>query len=94
MMSNNNRLVSVLPLISKICEEIMYTRLMELINKHDILLKCQFEFRRGMETNSAMIILIVSAIDNGDSVIVVLFYLSKAFDTVNHTILLEKKNWN
>ena len=47
-------------------------RIIEFINKHDILYKYQFGFRGGMGTNTAMIILIdkiVSALDNGDSVI-------------------------
>ena len=83
-------LVPQLP--SKIFEKIMY-RIIEFINKHDILYKYQFGFRGGMGTNTAMIILIdkiVSALDNGDSVIGVFLYFSKAFDTVDHTILLKK----
>ena len=87
MMLNNYRSVSVLPLLSKIFERI------EFKNKHDILYKYQFGFRGGMGKNTAMIILIdkiVSALDNGDSVIGVFLDFSKAFDTVDHTILLKK----
>ena len=50
----------------------MYNRLIEFINKHDILYKYQFGFRGGMGTDTDMIIRIdkiVSALDNGDSVI-------------------------
>ena len=35
----------------------MYNRLIEFINKHDILYKYQFGFRGGMAMNTAMIIL-------------------------------------
>ena len=72
MMLNNYRPVSVLPLLSKIFERIMYNRLIEFTSKHDILCKYQFGFRGGMGKNTAMIIpidKIVSALDNGDSVI-------------------------
>ena len=70
----------------------MYTRLIKLIKKHDILYRYQFGFKGGMGTNTTMIILIdkmVSALDNGDSVIEVFLYFSKAFDTVDHSILLK-----
>ena len=59
----------------------MYKRLIELINKHDILYKYQLGFRGGMGTNTAMIILIdkiVSALNNGDSGVFLDF--SKAFN--------------
>ena len=52
----------------------------------------QFGFRGGIGTNTAIIILIetiVSALDNGDSVIGVFLDFSKVFDTVDHTILLK-----
>ena len=81
MMLNKYRHVSVLPLLSKIFERIMYNRLIEFINKHDNLYKYQFGFRGGMGTSTAMIILIhkiASALDNCDSVIGVFLNFSKA----------------
>ena len=93
MMLNNYRPVSVLSLLSKIFERILYNRLIEFINKHDILYKYQFGFGGRMGTNTAMIILIdkiVSALDNSDSIIGVFLDFSKAFDTVDHTIILKK----
>ena len=92
MMVNNYRLVSVLPLLFKIFERIMYNRLIEFINKHDILYKYQFGFRGGMGTNiTAMIILIdkiVSALDNCDSVIEFFLDFSKAFDKCPPPLLI------
>ena len=93
MLLSNYRPVSVLPLLSKIFERIMYNRLIEFVNKHDILYKYQFGFRGGMGTNTALIILmdkIVSALDNGDCILGVFLDFSKAFDTVDHSILLKK----
>ena len=94
IMVNNYMPVSVLPLLSKIFERIMYNRLIEFINKQNTLYKYQFGFRRGMGTSTAIIILldkIVSALDNGDSVNGIFFDFSKVFDTADHTILFKKR---
>ncbi len=89
MLVNNYRPVSVLPVFSKILERLMYNRLYAFIIKHDIFYKYQFGFQKGHSTNMALIVLvdkIMSALDNGDIVLGVFIDLSKAFDTVNHTI--------
>lgn len=92
---NNYRPVSILPLFSKIFEKIMYARLMSFINKHNLLYNLQFGFRKGYNTNLALITLIdklSEALDNGNHVVGVFLDFSKAFDTVNHNILLKKLN--
>ena len=90
---NNYRPVSVLPVFSKLLEKLMYNRLVEFVNKHEILYKYQFGFRAKYSTNMALIFLvdkITTAIENGDFVLGVFLDLSKAFDTVDHTILFKK----
>jgi hypothetical protein len=90
---SNYRPVSVLPLFSKILERLMYNRILNFIHKHKILYDYQFGFRGNHSTNMALTILmdkITSAIDNGEFVIGVFIDLQKAFDTVNHEILLNK----
>ena len=90
---NNYRPVSVLPLFSKILEKIMYKRLLSFINKHKILHDYQFGFRKNHGTDLALIIImdkITQALQNKENVIGVFLDFSKAFDTVNHNILLQK----
>ena len=90
---NNYRPVSILPTFSKIFERIMHKRLMSFITKYNILYKFQFGFRQNYSTNMALIYLIdkiMSAVDNANFVIGIFLDLRKAFDTVNHTIMLNK----
>ena len=93
MSFNNYRPISLLPLFSKVLERIMYNRLIRFINKNKLLYKYQFGFRKNHSTYMALIILIdkiTAALDNGDFTIAVLIDFREAFDTVDHTILLDK----
>ena len=93
MLFNNYRPISLLPLFSKILERIMYNRIIGFINKHKLLFKYQFGFRKDHSTYMALIILIdkiTAALDNGDFTVAVLIDFRKAFDTVDHEILLHK----
>ena len=69
---NNYRPVSVLPLFSKILEQIMYSRLTDFVNRLDLLYKYQFGFRKKHSVNTALIILmdkILNALQSGDTVL-------------------------
>ena len=68
----------------------MYKTLTDYINKHDILTNCQYGFCSKRSINHAKIEFvdkITKAIENIEFIVRIFLYLSKAFDTVNHSIL-------
>ena len=71
----------------------MYNRLIEFINENGHLYEYQFGFQKGKSTSMASVTLIdkvTEALDKGECIIGVFLDFSKAFDTVDHDILLQK----
>ena len=90
---NNYRPVSVPSIFFKLLERVMYNRLLNFLNKYNILSINQFGFRKNHSTSLALIHLydkISTAIDNREYTVGIFLDLSKAFDTVNHEIMLAK----
>ena len=89
----NYRPISVLPYFSKILEKMFFSRLIKFLNKHKLLYPFQFGFRENHSTTMALSLLIdkiTKALDDGHLAVGVFLDFSKAFDTVNHSILLSK----
>ena len=93
---NNYRPISLLSIFNKLLEKLMYKRVYSFFTKHNILNKYQFGFRKNHSTTLAIIEIvdkIREEMENGNSVIAIYLDLSKAFDLVNHEILLYKLNY-
>ena len=91
----NYRPISVLPVFSKLLERIIYKRTIEFFNKHSLLYEGQFGFRTDFSTSMALTSIsnkIVDAFEKNEFALGVFIDLSKAFDTINHAILLSKLN--
>ena len=91
--ANNNRPISLLPVLSKVCERVVHNQLTSYLQSNDTLSKSQSGNKRWHSCETSVIETtdtILNAIDKKKLTAVVLLDMSKAFDSVNHDTLILK----
>lgn len=89
----NYRPISLLPTFSKILEKIIHKRLVGYLTHHNIIDSSQYGFQENSSTEHAILELqdrIVKSIAQNKLALGLSIDLSKAFDTLDHTILITK----
>ena len=90
---SNYRLISTLPVLSKVLERTMYNRVYNHLDSKGLLYEKQFGFQRNNSTEHVILQLtrdIKSSFEKGEYTLGIFIELSKAFDTADHQILIKK----
>ena len=95
MSVGNYRPISIIPIFGKIFEKLIYARFMSFLNEECILYDHQFGFRSKRATDLAILDIhrkLIDDFENNNFACCMFLDFAKAFDTVNHNILLQKLN--
>ena len=92
-LTDNYRPISLLPSISKVFEKNVYNQIYEYFTENKLLYESQYGFRKFHSTELAALEMsdkITTHLDQGKIPLAIFLDLSKAFDTIDHTILIDK----
>ena len=90
---NNYRPISIIPTVGKLFERIIHTQSSTYLKNYDLLTDSQSGFRPGHSTGTALMEFldhIYRGIDEGGAGGALFVDLSKAFDSIDHTIMIDK----
>ena len=81
------------PIVSKIIEKVIHDQTTSYLTENNVLYRKQSGFRKNHSTDTSLALLadkILTGFDSGLLTGMILIDLQKAFDTINHDILLKK----
>ena len=91
--AKNYRPISLLPLISKVTEKSIHDQMQDYLQRNELLYSYQSGFRANHSRDtclSQLTDMILNGAENGKHTDMILIDLQKAFDTLDHKILLDK----
>lgn len=90
-LADNYRPIALLPAFSKIFEKILYSRILDFFNKHNVLQNNQYGFRKNLSTSMAIYRFLQEvwqAVDKKRHCAALFIDMTRAFDCVVHPILI------
>lgn len=90
---SNYRPISILNTVEKVMEKCVYRQLCDHIEINHVLNKAQFGFRKGVGTNEALLEFsnfVHTKLNENYFIFTIFIDFTRAFETLNHTILLRK----
>lgn len=92
---SNYRPISILPVVEKCLEGVISARLQSFIDKHSLINKSQYGFQKNKNTGKLLgefVNCVNESLNKSHHVLVIFMDFSKAFDTLNHTKLIQALN--
>ena len=90
---NNYRPISLLPLLSKLLERVVHNQICHFLDTFNLITENQYGFRKNRSTTMAVLNhleYVYDNLDQGNTVVSIFMDFSKAFDCIDHQLLLQK----